>query len=181
MNPYCTQKWPNHFALHLATLIACYLPSSAWAMAGMEEKIADVMVWVVIIVMPFAAIYLFWKVHVLPEVYAEKINHPQKRAIQVLCLLSLMVGGLLWPLAWLWAFTKPTHYKLAYGTDKHDDFFLKPDGAHADKALDLSIVDDEVLLLKEKLDGLNRKRDLILSKQVIPVAPQAAVEGNKNA
>ena len=74
-------------------------------------------------------------------------------------------------MAWLWAFTKPTHYKLAYGTDKHDDFFLKPDGAHADKALDLSIVDDEMLLLKEKLDGLNRKRDLILSKQMIPVAP----------
>jgi hypothetical protein len=25
---------------------------------------------------------------------------------------------LLWPIAWLWAYTKPVMYKLAYGTDK---------------------------------------------------------------
>jgi hypothetical protein len=27
-------------------------------------------------------------------------------------------GGMLWPLAWLWAFSKPVLYKMAYGTDK---------------------------------------------------------------
>lgn len=131
----------------------------------MEEKIADVMVWVVVVVVPVAAIYLFWKIHVLPEVFAEKHHHPQKRAIQVLCLLSLAFGGLLWPIAWLWAFIKPIGYKAAYGTDKHDDFFLTLDGAHGDKPLDLAIVDDEIMLLKEKLDGLSSKRTLILSKQ----------------
>jgi CBS domain containing-hemolysin-like protein len=26
-------------------------------------------------------------------------------------------GGILWPLAWLWAYTKPVFYKMAYGTD----------------------------------------------------------------
>ena len=40
------------------------------------------------------------------------------RSIQTLCLLSLVFGGLLWPLAWLWAYTKPVLYKMAYGTDK---------------------------------------------------------------
>jgi hypothetical protein len=34
-----------------------------------------------------------------------------------LCLLSLCFGGLLWPIAWLWAYTKPVLHKLAYGTD----------------------------------------------------------------
>jgi hypothetical protein len=29
------------------------------------------------------------------------------------------VGGLLWPFAYLWAYTRPTMYKLAYGTDKY--------------------------------------------------------------
>ena len=29
-----------------------------------------------------------------------------------------MFGGLLWPLAWLWAYSKPVMYKMAYGTDK---------------------------------------------------------------
>ena len=27
-------------------------------------------------------------------------------------------GGILWPLAWLWAYTKPVLHKLAYGTDR---------------------------------------------------------------
>ena len=28
-----------------------------------------------------------------------------------------MFGGLLWPLAWIWAYSKPVMHKLAYGTD----------------------------------------------------------------
>ncbi len=35
-------------------------------------------------------------------------------------MLSLVFGGLLWPLAWLWAYSKPVFYKMAYGTDKGD-------------------------------------------------------------
>ncbi|MCE3252646.1 MAG: hypothetical protein K0Q67_1666 [Cellvibrio sp.] len=157
-------------------LLISMFPTSASAMpAGLEESIADFMVWVVILFVPIGAIYLFWKVHILPEIIAEKNHHPQKNAIQVLCLLSLVFGGLLWPIAWLWAFTKPVSYKMAYGTDKHDDYFLKPDGEHGNKPMDLAVVDDELLLLKEKMDGLNKKRELIISKQ------QGNVVGAENA
>lgn len=141
------------------------LPLNAWALAGLEETIADVMVWVVLLFLPIGGIYLFWKVHVMPEVFAEKNHHPNKRAIQVLCLLSLVFGGLLWPLAWLWAFTKPIGHKLAYGTDKHEDYFLEPDSIHAGKPLELAIVDDEISMLNEKLAKLSQKRELMLSKQ----------------
>lgn len=165
--PHAT-PWHTNIVPVFSVLIASLLPASAWAMAGMEEAIADVAVWIVIVVVPVAALYLFWKVHVLPEVFAEKNNHPQKHAIQVLCLLSLAFGGLLWPIAWLWAFTKPTAYKAAYGTDKHDDYFLDPDGHHADKPMDLAIVDDEMMLLEEKMHGLKKKRELILSKMPQP-------------
>jgi hypothetical protein len=161
---------------HLLILLIALLPTSAWAMpAGLEESLADILVWVVILLVPIGAIYLFWKVHILPEIIAEKNHHPQKNAIQVLCLLSLVFGGLLWPIAWLWAFTKPVNYKMAYGTDKHDDYFLKPDGEHGNKPMDLAVVDDELLLLKEKMDGLNKKRELIISKQ------QGNVIGAENA
>ena len=76
-------------------------------------------------------------VHVLPEKIAHKRHHPQFEAIRTLCLLSLVFGGLLWPLAWLWAYTKPVGYKLAYGTDKHPDYFKEhglpePESATAD-------------------------------------------------
>jgi uncharacterized protein DUF3302 len=65
-------------------------------------------------------IALFWMVHVLPEKIAHKRHHPQFEAIRTLCLLSLAFGGLLWPLAWIWAYSKPVMYKMAYGTDRAD-------------------------------------------------------------
>ena len=81
------------------------------------DKAAEVLAWVVLIVAPVIGITVFWLVHILPEKIAEKRKHPQAKAIQVLCLLSLVFGGLLWPLAWLWAYSKPVLYKMAYGTD----------------------------------------------------------------
>ena len=89
------------------------------------DTVADVMSWVVLAIVPIIGIGAFWLVHILPEKIAEKKQHPQTAAIQTLCLLSLVFGGILWPLAWLWAYSKPVMYKMAYGTDKvphgHDD------------------------------------------------------------
>ncbi|MFZ5876579.1 MAG: DUF3302 domain-containing protein [Nitrospirota bacterium] len=96
------------------------VPSTARASIFQGEAldtVADVISWVVLVVAPVAAIVIFWLVHILPEKIAEKRKHPQAKAIQTLCLLSLAFGGLLWPLAWIWAYTKPVLYKLAYGTD----------------------------------------------------------------
>jgi len=85
-----------------------------------EDKMADVLAIVILFVVPVVLIVLFWLVHILPEKIAHKRHHPQFEAIRTLCLLSLAFGGLLWPLAWLWAYTKPVAYKLAYGTDTVD-------------------------------------------------------------
>ena len=81
------------------------------------DSIANGISWVVLIVAPIIGISVFWLVHILPEKIAHKKMHPQTRAIQCLCLLSLCFGGLLWPIAWLWAYSKPVLHKLAYGTD----------------------------------------------------------------
>jgi CBS domain containing-hemolysin-like protein len=81
------------------------------------DSIANVISWVAIVIAPIIGIAIFWLVHILPEKIAEKKKHPQTKAIQCLCLLSLCFGGLLWPLAWLWAYSKPVLHKLAYGTD----------------------------------------------------------------
>jgi hypothetical protein len=91
----------------------------------MVDTAATYLAWFIIFVVPIGAVVVFWLVHILPEKAAEKRHHPQKEAITVLCLLSLVFGGLLWPLAWLWAYTKPIGYRSAYGTDKHDDFFIE--------------------------------------------------------
>ena len=72
------------------------------------DSVAMGLAWFIIVVMPIVGIVVFWKLHVLPEKIAEQRHHPQKDAIHVLCLLSLAFGGLLWPFAWLWAYTRPT-------------------------------------------------------------------------
>ena len=107
----------------LAAALAALLPAAAQASMFKGEtldKVADVLAIVVLIIVPVVGITVFWLVHILPEKIAEKRHHPQAKAIQTLCLLSLVFGGLLWPIAWLWAYTKPVLYKMAYGTDQVD-------------------------------------------------------------
>ena len=106
--------------LPLTLLGAALLPQSAHASLFHGEtldSIANGISWVAIVIAPIIGIAIFWLVHILPEKIAEKKKHPQTKAIQCLCLLSLCFGGLLWPLAWLWAYSKPVLHKLAYGTD----------------------------------------------------------------
>ena len=74
----------------------------------LEDKMADFLAIFVLFVVPVGGIVVFWIVHVMPEKIAHKRHHPQFEAIRTLCLLSLVFGGLLWPIAWLWAYTKPT-------------------------------------------------------------------------
>lgn len=95
------------------------------------DKAANVLSWIVLVLVPVVAITVFWLVHILPEKIAHKKKHPQTRAIQCLCLLSLVFGGLLWPLAWLWAYSKPVFYKLAYGTETDETLAHEPAG-HAE-------------------------------------------------
>jgi len=110
-----------------ALLALLVMPSAHASMFQGEtlDAVANGMAWFVLIVMPVVGIALFWLVHVLPEKIAEKRHHPNKDAIHVLCLLSLVFGGMLWPFAWLWAYTRPVVHKMAYGTEKHEDYFVE--------------------------------------------------------
>ena len=84
------------------------------------DTVAGAIAWFAFILVPPVLIGAFLLVHILPEKVAEKRHHPQLGAIKCLCLLSLCFGGLLWPIAWLWAYTKPVLHKMAYGTDVDD-------------------------------------------------------------
>jgi Protein of unknown function (DUF3302) len=81
------------------------------------DSVANVIAWFALIIAPIVLITVFLLVHILPEKVAHKRGHPQLGAIKCLCLLSLVFGGLLWPIAWLWAYSKPVFHKMAYGTD----------------------------------------------------------------
>jgi hypothetical protein len=130
--------WPT-------TAQASFLPPA------LMDTAANYLAWFILITVPIAGIVLFWLVHILPEKIAHKRHHPQKDAIQTLCLLSLVFGGLLWPIAWLWAYTKPVGYRMAYGTDKHDEYFVHM----ADKAQAGELTAAELQHLREELDAIS--------------------------
>ncbi|MBN8510957.1 MAG: DUF3302 domain-containing protein [Burkholderiales bacterium] len=137
------------------------------------DKAAWGIAWFVIVVMPLAGIVLFWIVHVMPEKIAHKRHHPQREAIHVLCLLSLVFGGLLWPIAWLWAYTKPTLHRLAWGTDKHQDFFTHM----ADRAEAGEVGAREKQHLLDEIDAIAARGSLVpelrAARERIAAAPAA--------
>jgi len=89
------------------------------------DAFANGLSWFILFAVPIAAIAAFLYVHVLPEVIAERNHHPHKHSIKVLCILSLFFGGMLWPFAWLWAYTKPVAYRAIYGSDRHEDYYVE--------------------------------------------------------
>jgi CBS domain containing-hemolysin-like protein len=119
----------------------------------MLDKVADVMAIVVLVVVPIVAVVVFWLVHILPEKLAHKRHHPQRDAIQTLCLLSLVFGGLLWPLAWLWTFTRPVAYRVAYGTDKHEDYYDEI----AERQRAGTLLREDAFRLREELEAMEAR------------------------
>ena len=149
------------------------------------DAAANVLAIIVLILVPVVAIVVFWMVHVLPERFAEKRHHPQTAAITTLCLLSLVFGGLLWPIAWLWAFTKPVGYRLAYGTDKREEWHEEM----GEKAKAGELLHDELEHLRTELDAMAAKGALtpklrqlradLLEIQSTPQVPSRAAGGGE--
>jgi hypothetical protein len=173
----------------IARLALCFSalaaqPARASFLSGEAlDSAANVLAIIVLILVPIVAIVVFWMVHVLPERFAEKRHHPQTHAITTLCLLSLVFGGLLWPIAWLWAFTKPVAYKAAYGTDKNEQWHEEM----AEKAKAGELRHDELEYLRADLDtmaakgalppNLRQLRTDLAQVQAAPALPSRAAGG----
>ena len=137
-------------------LLCCPLAHASFLSGDALDTMADWIAIVVLIVVPIGAIIVFWMIHVLPEKIAEKRHHPQKDAINTLCLLSLLFGGLLWPIAWIWAYSRPVAYRAAYGTEKHEDYFFEM----GERARQGQLQADEMSHLRRELDDMAERRQL---------------------
>jgi hypothetical protein len=89
---------------------------------------------------------------------------------------------LLWPLAWLWAYTKPVAYRGAYGTERHDDYFHEM-GAKAQKG---ELLEHELAHLRDELDAMAAKGTLtaelkVLRRDLAAVTPASAGSGTARA
>ena len=155
MQSAASARWPR--ARRFIPLIAfafLALPSHAHASflhGETLDTVANVIAWFAFIIVPPVLIVAFLAVHIIPEKVAEKRHHPQLGAIKCLCFLSLVFGGLLWPIAWLWAYSKPVFHKMAYGTDV-DHSHEKPDGEKS-AASELEQLRTRVVELEAEIKG----------------------------
>lgn len=154
VSPAAVRRWRLPAA---AALLCIALPAHASLFSGDAlDAVANGIAWFVLLFVPILVIALFWIVHVMPEKIAYKRHHPQAQAIHTLCLLSLVFGGLLWPLAWLWAYTKPVAYRAAYGSDKASSYHLEM----GEKAGSGQLTEAELAHLRDDLDAMAARGSL---------------------
>jgi hypothetical protein len=66
----------------------------------------DIMAFVVLAVLLSAVVIVVVSLGSLPGQIAQKRGHPQVAAVTVASWLGIATGGVLWPLALIWAFLK---------------------------------------------------------------------------
>jgi hypothetical protein len=71
--------------------------------------VLDAFAFVVFAVILAAIVVVVVSLGKLPGQLARKWGHPQAAAIDVAGWIGLAAGGVLWPLALIWAFTNPSH------------------------------------------------------------------------
>ena len=87
--------------------------------------VLDGFAFVVFAVLIFVGVVIVVNLGKLPGQLAHKWNHPQAGAINAMSWIGIATGGLLWPVAFIWAFTTPFGVKSAARD-------LRPDGVEPD-------------------------------------------------
>lgn len=142
---------------------------------GALDTAANVISWIALLVVPMVLISGFWWLHIMPEKVAEKRKHPQLAAIKIICLLSLVFGGLLWPFAWVWAYTRPVLHKLAYGTDTLDEH------GHAGDAVGLEPTPEPEPPTEDTGEDVSELRRRIQSLEAQLAAANTPAQGHRAA
>ena len=83
--------------------------------------VLDAFAFLVFAVLIFVGVIIVVNLGKLPGQLAQKWNHPQASAINAMSWIGIPTGGLLWPIAFIWAFTTPFGTKPVIKDDIHAD------------------------------------------------------------
>ena len=108
--------------------------------------ILDIFTFIVLAVLLAVAIFFFMKLGELPGKVASKRNHPQVDAIMICGWLGVLTMGLLWPIAIIWAYTRPTNQLNNVTTDP------------VDRRNDIDLLNERMDVLEEQLQDLNKDK-----------------------
>jgi CBS domain containing-hemolysin-like protein len=145
----------------LALALAPGLAHASFLSGDALDTVANWLSWFIIVVVPIAGIVIFLMIHVLPEKIAEKRHHPHKDSIKTLCILSLFFGGMLWPFAWLWAYTRPIGFRAIYGTERHEDYYIEM----GEKARLGELSPEQLASLRHELEVMSTHAPLMIELQ----------------
>jgi len=81
----------------------------------------DAFAFLVFAVLIFVGVVIVVNLGKLPGQLAHKWNHPQASAINAMSWIGIATGGLLWPIAFIWAFTTPVGTKSVIKEDIQAD------------------------------------------------------------
>lgn len=101
--------------------------------------ILDVFTFIVLAVLLAVAMFCFMKLGELPGKIASRRNHPQADAITICGWLGVLTLGLLWPIAIIWAYTRPAD--------------------SGDKRNDIDLLSERMNVLEEQLQDLNKDKE----------------------
>jgi hypothetical protein len=88
----------------------------------------DAFAFVVFAVLIFVGVVIVVNLGKLPGQLAHKWQHPQAGAINAMSWIGIATGGLLWPIAFIWAFTTPFGTKPApFSDDRQPRSGVEPD------------------------------------------------------
>ena len=89
----------------------------------------DAFAFLVFAVLIFVGVIIVVNLGKLPGQLAHKWNHPQASAINAMSWIGIATGGLLWPIAFIWAFTNP--FRTTPAKDGGQPQSSEPDAAAA--------------------------------------------------
>ena len=91
--------------------------------------VLDAFAFVVFAVLIFVGVIIVVSLGKLPGQLAHKWNHPQASAINAMSWIGIATGGLLWPVAFIWAFTTPFGNKSTVKDDRETSSAGEPDAS----------------------------------------------------
>ncbi|WP_339887714.1 DUF3302 domain-containing protein [Rhodopirellula europaea] len=117
--------------------------------------------WLVLAILFFVAVSVFVWLGSIPKKIAVKRNHPQVDAINACSWLGMALGGIGWPIAFIWALTDFRSNPLeTSSTSSNQDSQPTPPSAPTTESQQITVLKQRVEELEEKLQAANNQGDL---------------------